>query len=195
MKYSFLIFFFLYSYAAIRYHVGKEMGVDYFFFVFNKAIAWTSATYLGLSLLKLKAHFPIKKTLGISSFILGLFHIAMTFVLVYLGFFPKYYDAQAISNEGFLILISGGLTFLIMVFPLLASFFPATYPNNWLKLGKIALLINLFHPIIIGIKNWCIPSNWPLYLPPITLLTTLVYGVVLLIYWKQKKGVNTTPSM
>jgi hypothetical protein len=184
----------LYSYAAIRYHIGKEMGVDYFFFVFNKAIAWTSATYLGLSLLKLKAHFPTKKTLGISSFILGLFHISMTFVLVYLGFFPKYYDAQAISNEGFLILISGGLTFLIMVFPLLASTFPTNYPNSWLKLGKFALLINIFHPVIIGIKNWWIPGNWPLFLPPITLLTIVIYGVLLFIYWKQKKGVTTTPS-
>ena len=184
----------LYSYAAIRYHIGKGMGIEFCFFILNKAIAWTSATCLGLSLLKLNSPFPNKRSFGIGSFLLAVVHISLTFVLVFQGFFPKYYDIDGISCEGFLILVSGALTFLIMVFPLLASTFPTNYPNSWLKLGKFALLINIFHPVIIGIKNWGIPGNWPLFLPPITLLTIVIYGVLLFIYWKQKKGVTTTPS-
>jgi hypothetical protein len=193
MKYLLLLFIILYSYAAVRYHIGRALGIEFFLFVFNKTIAWSAATFLGLSLLSIKAPFPSKKTFGISSFILGFTHVSLTLILAFLGFFPNYFNTNGLSNEGLLILISGGLTVLLMIFPLLASLFPEKHPKIWLKIGKFALLANIFHPIIIGVKNWWIPGKWPLLLPPITLLTTLIYAIIVAIYWKQKKGVERTP--
>lgn len=187
MKYIFFLFIILYSYAAIRYHIGKELGVEYFIFVFNKALAWTSAMCLGLSIVKFIPPFPTKKTFGISSIILGLFHIALALLLTFDGFFPAYFRGGVISGEGFLVLFSGVLTILLMIFPLLTSLFPANYPKKWIKLGKFALFVNILHPLIIGIKNWWTPGNWPLFFPPITLLAVLIYALILLIYWRQKR--------
>jgi hypothetical protein len=187
MKYILLLFIILYSYAAIRYHIGKELGIEYFTFIVNKAVAWTSATCLGFSLLKFNLPFPTKKTFGISSFILGLIHITLTLVLTFGGFFPAYYSDNRISGEGFLVIVSGVLTIILMIFPLLASLFPSRHPKPWIKLGKFALFVNILHPLIIGIKNWWVPGKWPLFLPPITLLATLIYAIILLIYWKQKR--------
>lgn len=187
MKYLILLFCLLYSYAAIRYHIGKELGFAYFFFILNKAIGWSAATCLGLSVLTLKEPYPSKRFFGISSFILGLFHICLTFIIAIVGLFPDYYNFNGISNQGVIVLITGILTILLMVFPLLASLFPHKFPKIWIKLGKFALFVNVLHPLIIGIKNWWIPGNWPLYLPPITLLATLIYSLVILVYWKQKR--------
>jgi hypothetical protein len=187
MKYIVFLFIILYSYAAIRYHIGKGMGVEYFALILNKAIAWAAATYLGLSILKLKPPFPSKKTFGIGSFILGLIHITFTFLLTCNGFFPNYVNDQCISEEGLLVLISGGLTIIVMIFPLLASLFPTKFPRPWIKLGKFALCINILHPAIIGTKNWSALGDWPLFLPPITLLATLIYAYVLLVHRKQKR--------
>lgn len=187
MKYILLLFIILYSYAAIRYHIGKELGIEYFTFILNKSLAWTSATCLGLSIVKLNPPLPTQKTFGISSFILGLTHITLTILLTFGGFFPAYYSDYRISGEGFLVIISGGLTILLMIFPLLASSFPGRHPKIWIKLGKFALFVNILHPLIIGIKNWWMPGIWPLFLPPITLLATLLYAIVLLVSWKQKR--------
>ena len=114
MKYLFLLFMILYSYAAIRYHIGKALGIAFFLFVFNKAIAWSAATFLGFSLLSFNAPFPSKKTFGISSFILGFAHVLLTITLAFFGFFPNYFNTNGLSNGGVLILISGGLTILLM---------------------------------------------------------------------------------
>lgn len=190
MKYLILIFCLLYSYAVIRYHFGKELGFDYFFFVFNKALAWTAATCLGLSVLTLKEPYPSKRFFGISSFTLSLFHIGLTLILAIVGFFPDYYNTNGISNTGLPVLMTGILTILLMAFPLLASLFPTKFPKSWIKLGKIGLFINILHPLIIGFKNWWIPGDWPLLLPPITLLTVLIYSIIILVYWKQKKSAH-----
>jgi hypothetical protein len=187
MKYILLLIITLYFYAAIRYHIGKELGHEYFIFVLNKAISWASATCLGFSIIKLNPPFPSKKTLGISAFILGLTHVILTLLLIFREFFPTYFSDKVISEEGYLVLFSGGLTITLMVFPLLASLFPSKYPKKLIKLGKFALLVNFSHPILIGIKNWWEPVYWPLLLPPITLLATLVYAFTLLVYWKQKR--------
>jgi len=187
MKYILLLFLTFYFYAAIRYHIGKELGLTYFAFVLNKAITWTSATCLGLSILKFNPPFPTKKTFGIGSFLLGSIHISLTMLLTFSGFFPVYYNNKSISGEGFLVLITGGVTIILMIFPLLASLFPTSYPKSWIKFGKLALFINILHPLIIGIKNWCSPGIWPLFLPPITLLAVLIHALILVIDWKQKR--------
>lgn len=188
MKHLIFLFCLLYSYAVIRYHIGKELGFEYVFFVFNKAIAWTAATCLGLSTLTLEKPYPSKRFFGIGSFMISIFHICLTLILAIVGFYPDYYNSNGISNLGLIVLITGILTILLMVFPLLTSLFPNKFPKIWIKLGKFALIINIFHPIIIGFKNWWVPINWPLLLPPITLLATLIYAIIILIYWKQKKS-------
>jgi hypothetical protein len=48
------------------------------------------------------------------------------------------------------------------------------------KLGKIGVMISLFHPLMIGFSGWLKPAEWPFYLPPITMLA-VVLGVVVLV--------------
>ncbi|MFM7661244.1 MAG: hypothetical protein ACKO6A_01095 [Bacteroidota bacterium] len=188
MKYILPLFLILYSYACIRYHLGKKLGVEYIVFVFNKAIAWAAAICLGLSVIKFNRPFIQKKTFGIYSFTLGFIHVILTLFMSLFDFYPTLFHNSLLTGSGFFVLLSGIMTFLLMIFPLLSSMFPNKYPDKWIKIGKIALFINFFHPIIIGFKNWWPTATWPLFLPPITLLISLIYTIILLIYWKQKRA-------
>jgi hypothetical protein len=188
MKYFIAPFILFYLYAIVRYHLGKGLDNSYFLFVFNKAIAWTSSFYLGISILTLPNKFPAKKQYGLSAFALGIIHITVTLILTFSDYYPEFYNKNGITQMGVSILITGLLSISLMFLAFLASLFPGRFPKIWLHCGFFAFLINMFHPALIGFQNWFSPFKWPLYLPPITLLASLISVAIFYLRWKQKKG-------
>jgi hypothetical protein len=188
MKYLITSFFLFYGYAIVRYHFGKGLDQTFFFFVVNKAIAWSATFYLGMSVLLLPKKFPSKKQFGLSSFALGIIHIILTLYLAILNYYPDFYNKGQISVLGFSVLMSGLLSISLMTMAFLASLFSSKFPKVWLHYGFFAFLVNSCHPIIIGIQNWFSPLLWPMFLPPITLLASLLSGIIFYLRWKQKKG-------
>ena len=190
MRIILTLFFVFYGYAVVRYHFGKQLDISYFLFVFNKAVAWSAAAFLGLSLMNLSKKLPSRKLFGLSAFGCGLIHIALSIYLGLQGNFPELYVQDSLSEKGVLVLVSGLLSIVIMLFPFLTSIWPNKFPQKWFHYGKWALLINLFHPLIIGVSNWWTPLKWPYFLPPITLLIVLMNGILFSIYWNKKRRVN-----
>jgi len=190
MRIIFILFILFYAYAVVRYHLGKQLNSDYFLFVFNKAIAWSAAAFLGLSLMNFSKKLPSRKLFGLSAFGFGIIHIALSLYLGLHSNFPELYIQNSLSEKGVLVLVSGLSSIAIMTFPFLTSIWPDKFPQKWFHYGKWALLINLFHPLIIGFSNWWTPLKWPYFLPPITLLIVLMNGILFSIYWNKKRRVD-----
>lgn len=190
MRLILTLFFVFYGYAVVRYHFGKQLDISYFLFVFNKAVAWSAAAFLGLSLMHFSKKLPSRKLFGLSAFGCGLIHIVLSFYLGLHSTFAELYIEGGLSKKGALVLISGLTSITIMLFPFLTSIWPNKFPQKWFHYGKWALLINLFHPLIVGFSNWWTPLKWPYYLPPITLLIVLMNGILFTIYWNKKRRVN-----
>lgn len=190
MRIILTLFFLFYAYAGVRYHFGKQLDISYFLFVFNKAVAWSAAAFLGLSLMHFSKKLPSRKLFGLSAFGFGLIHIALSLYLGLQGNFPELYVQDSLSEKGVLVLVSGLLSIAIMIFPFLTSIWPEKFPQKWFHYGKLALLVNLLHPLIIGVGNWWTPLKWPYFLPPITLLIVLMNGILFSIYWNKKRRVN-----
>jgi hypothetical protein len=186
MKYIITLFSILYGYAFLRYHLGKQLDSSHILFVFNKAVAWLSAVLLGLSLIKLPIHYPSRRFFGLASFYSALFHIALMFILALGGKYPELYTNCELTLKGWSVLVSGALTFVIMLPPFLSSVFPSLFTEKYFHLGKIACFVNLFHPLFLGYKNWFIPAVWPFFLPPITLLVVLMNVILIFIYYKKR---------
>jgi hypothetical protein len=142
MKYLITSFFLFYGYAIVRYHFGKGLDQTFFFFVVNKAIAWSATFYLGMSVLLLPKKFPSKKQFGLSSFALGLIHIILTLYLAILNYYPDFYNKGQISVLGFSVLMSGLLSISLMTMAFLASLFSSKFPKVWLHYGFFAFLVN-----------------------------------------------------
>jgi len=190
MKKILALFLVFYGYAVVRYHFGKQLDISYFLFVFNKAVAWSAAAFLGFSLLQLSEKFPSRKLLGFTAFGFGLTHITLALLLGIQTQYKELFLHGALSEKGVLVVVSGALSILLMIFPFLASILPSKFPKRWFHFGKWALLVNLLHPLIIGVSNWWPTHKWPFYLPPITLLIVLMNGILFSIYWNKKRRVN-----
>jgi hypothetical protein len=190
MKKILALFLVFYGYAVVRYHFGKQLDISYFLFVFNKAVAWSAAAFLGFSLLQLSEKFPSRKLLGFTAFGFGLTHITLALLLGIQTQYKELFLHGGLSEKGVLVLVSGLTSIAIMTFPFLSSIWPNKFPQKWFHYGKWALLVNLLHPLIIGVENWWPTYNWPFYLPPITLLIVLMNGILFSIYWNKKRRVN-----
>lgn len=188
MKYILTLFSIFYVYAILRYHIGKGLDSSFGLFVINKAIAWNSAFLLGLSLLKLPEKYPSRRFFGLSSFFLAIVHIVLIFILAMNNKYSELYYDEKLTLKGISILISGALTFLIMLPPFFSSVLSQHIDSKYFHLGKIACFINLFHPFLLGYKNWFSPNDWPYFLPPITLLVVLMNVALITLYYKKRSA-------
>jgi DMSO/TMAO reductase YedYZ heme-binding membrane subunit len=183
MKFIVSIFIIFYTYAVVRYHFGKNLDSTYFLFVFNKAIAWTASVSLGFSLFKQINNLPSRKMFGLSAFFLASLHVSLSIYLTLKNYNSSLYMNGNITIDGVTVFFSGCCSFVFMFLAFLASKWPNNFPVKWIRFGKIAFLVNFSHPIFIGIDKWLELSKWPIYLPPITLLVTLINSILFAYYW------------
>lgn len=182
-RFTIALFSLLYSYAILRYHIGKSVSWNDWFFILNKAIAWMGFSLIVLSVLQEKVLLKIKlnrRSLGITGFAFSLAHAISVLCLFNEEHFPKFYTSHSINIIGWISISIGFFSIVIFSFPFVAALKKMPNKSEIFKLGKIGVMISLFHPLMIGFTGWFKPWEWPLYLPPITLLA-VVFGVVILI--------------
>lgn len=169
-----ILFLIFYSYAALRYHVGKEMhGWKAFFVVLNKAIAWLAGSLLTLSLLKQTFwdRYNLKRRiLGTTGYWFALVHILVSIVLLDPKFYPKFYSLGGIGSMGWTYIAMGVLSILFFSVPLYASLKNVPQSSKLYHFGRYGILMNLVHVFLIGFSGWLDFKAWPIYLPPITLI-------------------------
>jgi DMSO/TMAO reductase YedYZ heme-binding membrane subunit len=192
-KYLFLLLFIpFYGYAFIRYHIGKEVPFDEWFFILNKAIAWTAFTSIGLSVLKPKSFELIntdRRTTGMTGFSLAIFHSISVLLLFNSAHFEKMYTGDQLNFLGWMAIIIGIVSLLIFSFLFIAALKKLPKEHQIFRFGKVGFLLVMFHPLVIGISGWFSPESWPFYLPPITLLavlSALTFLLFRLIYHKKE---------
>jgi len=177
------LFFIFYAYAVIRYHIGKELiGLMEFFFVLNKAFAWTAGTMLLLSILPsfyLEKYCVTRRALGTFGYAIGLIHINSSILLLDEKFYPKFYTNAQLNSDGWFFIFLGVCSILLFTIPLIASKLNLPEGNRLYTFGRYGILMNLAHVTAIGFKGWLKFQDWPYFMPPITLLFVL-NGVIIL---------------
>ena len=186
------LFITYYAYAIVRYHIGKEiLGVKEFFFVLNKAIAWTAGTLLLLSLLPsylLEKYKIQRRAIGTYGYMIALIHITSSIILLDPILYSKFYTESQISSDGWLFIALGILSILFFSLPLIASLKNLPNEHSLYRFGKYGVFINLMHVSAIGISGWFHVSTWALGMPPITLIFFLEgIAVIVYRYWILKK--------
>ena len=170
------LFLFCYTYSILRYHIGAEIPSNEWLFILNKSIAWAGFTCIGLSLLSVSLLERIrltKRIAGIYGFICSCIHIIISFYLLYDGNQLIWNKLESIDFMFYSFIISGAISFLIYLFPLVATLKELPSTSKMLGIAKVGYLINILHPLLLGYSGWGSISKWPLFLPPITLLAVL----------------------
>ena len=183
LKKTALLFLIFYSYAVLRYHIGKGLGQEEILFVLNKSFAWTAGTYFAMTLLP-KKWFPnttnYRRQLGLLGYSFSSLHISANIILINPANYPLLFNANMLNFHGWQIIILGILTILCFSMPLIATIQKQPVGNVLYKFGKIGVFASIIHVSIIGIHGWFFPLEWPYYLPPITLLFVVsASGIVL----------------
>lgn len=169
-----VLFLTFYGYAIIRYHIGKNLtGLMAFFFVLNKAFAWTAGTLLILSILPtlfLEKYKLKRRAIGTFAYVIALIHINSSILLLSEKFYPKFYSHSYLNSDGWFYITLGALSILSFTIPLIASKLNMQDGHFMYRFGRYGILLNLSHVTAIGFKGWMSYQDWPYYMPPITLL-------------------------
>ena len=184
---------FSFAYAILRYHIlGPVPWKDFPFFIVNKGIALTGFILLVLNftLGPLKSiggpvpatYLKARKTLGMTGFLLVLIHVLMSFILfkptIYGQFFLS--DGTLTFNGGLSML--GGVLAFVTLWAYNLSFqtflredtkFIQFITSRRFMLG--AMLLTLVHLFFMGYKGWMNPSSWHGGLPPISLISFVLF--------------------
>lgn len=180
-KFTLILFFTFYTYTIIRYHFGKDIPWNEWYFILNKTFAWTGFTLIALSVLPEKTLNKIKlarRSLGMVGFMFAITHSFSFLILINPEYFPIFYAENNINLTGWLAIATGFLSLMIFTIPFIAAIKKLPGQNKIFRLGKVGVLLSIFHPMIIGLSGWFSPEGWPYYFPPITLLAFLS-GIIL----------------
>ncbi|MCX6191453.1 MAG: hypothetical protein NT109_04140 [Flavobacteriia bacterium] len=184
LKKSCILFVLFYTYAAIRYHIGKNLGQEDFLFVLNKAFAWTAGTYFTLTLAP-KIWFPkiigYRRQFGFIGYGFGLLHLVCTIFLISPSNYPLLFNGSQLNIHGYQIIAFGIINLCCFSLPLFASFRKFPEGNICYKFGRIGIYSTIIHVTTIGIQGWFFPQQWPYFLPPITLLYVLTASGLIII--------------
>ena len=183
LKKTALLFLLFYSYAVLRYHVGKGLGQEEILFVLNKAFAWTAGTCFAFTLLP-KKWFPntvnYRKQFGLLGYGVSLLHITANIILINAINYPLLFEGNYLNSHGWQLIILGILTISCFSLPLIATMKKLPAGNLLYKFGKVGVLTSIIHVSIIGINGWFTPLEWPYYLPPITLLFVITASSIVI---------------
>ena len=180
-----VLFFSFYSYAIIRYHFGKELsGFTETFFVLNKALAWTAGTLFLLTLFpqyQLDKFNLKRRQLGTTGYCFALVHILLILLILNPDLYPKFYSDSELNYDGFTTIFLGLSSLLLFSLPLYASLQKRETLQHLYRFGRFGIYLNILHVTSIGANGWFIPTNWPYFMPPITLIFVAQAALIILI--------------
>lgn len=183
------------TYAVLRYNIfGTVPLKDIPLFILNKAVSLSSLILLTTSFsigpmknlgLKISLHFiNSRHVYGMIGFILTLIHVFMSLIL----FNPVMYSKFFLENGS--LSFTAGLSMLGGVLSIAILWFYNWSSQHQLKERKLfnqfttsrkLILTTLFfvaiHLFFMGYKNWITPSTWQGGLPPISLISFVVFSI------------------
>jgi len=182
-------------YAVFRYNILGSVPIkDIPLFVFNKGISLSSLVLLTASFsispltnlgLKIPSYYVNSRHVyGMIGFILTLIHVFMSLIL----FNPVMYAKFFLENGS--LTFTGGLSILGGILSIAILWFYNWNSQHQLKESKLfnqfttsrkLILTTLFfvavHLFFMGYKNWISPSTWQGGLPPISLISFVVFSI------------------
>lgn len=178
------------GYATLRYNIFKGVPwTDWPLYVLNKAFAVASLAFLAISVLR---YLYIQKYSNAKIFnfarFSGFLHIIISFALLN----PIYYDKFFLNGK---LSFSAGISILLgaiataFIFNKSVSKHLNNNPDAKIRVLSILVFIFGLHTALLGFQGWIAPSDWPGYLPPITLISFLIglFALVLTFGLKRKK--------
>jgi hypothetical protein len=164
-------------YAVIRYNIAGDVPWSQFpVFIVNKATACSGVLLLGLA--GLNNSVEKRHRLGLfASACLGLHCLLSLMLLTPANFEGKFFQADnTFTTIGGLALLCGALGILgqAVLWRRSMNTTPNSGPSLINGLGRILLLLAAAHVTLIGFRTWTQWSQWPGYLPPITLLIFII---------------------
>jgi hypothetical protein len=179
---SFIIgtFLFTFVYATLRYVIfGPYTLHSIPLFILNKSLAFSSVIFIFVLTVK-KITFLSRGIIGITSYIIAIFHGILGAILIPSSYFKKYFNPEGEMLVSFAAMIFFGvLALLLMVFiNKIISFGKKDkkfYNAFWFhKIFLFLLAIISLHVFVFCIKDWFNFKNWYGYMPPISLLSFIL---------------------
>lgn len=204
-KWFFTIFGLCIAYAVVRYHLVKDVSWEHFpLFILNKATATAAVFFVGSSYLIGKGRLigwynndatmrlVVVKFCGLMGFVLAGIHAFMSFFLLTPSYFAKYYAedwrlnltgelGMALGIFGLWCLVSPAVTTL----PMMPKALGGIRWKRTQRLGYVALLLTVFHLVVLGYAGWLTPGKWS-YLPPVSLIA--VVGAIIPLIMKFRRS-------
>ncbi len=147
------------AYAIARYHVfGGVPWPRLPLYTLNKAVALSAAVLF------------VRAATARIALWLATLHVLMSLALLAPAYYPEIYLAGGLNFTGELAMLAGCLAFALCLAPVLTAGQP---------FRKVVLAAAAAHVCAIGFKGWLTPRAWPGCMPPITLLSFLVFAAPL----------------
>jgi len=187
------------GYAVLRYHIaGPVPWKDLPLYTLNKAIALSAFVLLAFNfsfgpLSNLGVHVPerflaARKALGMTGFLLVLIHTLISFLLFKQAIYGQFFHQNgSLTLSGGLSMLGGILSFVILwgynlIFQTHLrddeSLIRFITSRNFLLTAMLFLLLHLF---FMGYKGWISPADWHGGLPPISLVSFVLFLVAYVI--------------
>ena len=201
IKHITIVFLVSVIYAIIRYNVfGKVPNSAIPLFVFNKAISMLALYFLGLSFFhsfNQKNKKNTSKYYGLMGLYASWIHIIFSLVNYLLGHYQKLrLPSGHFLNTTGIIAILAGIICTIFLYKIWKM--RKTCRINWFQrlnlLAKYSFMAIFIHLLFLGGSSWMNTSNWPGYLPPITLLSVLfVLFILFVLFFYSHLSKNSNP--
>jgi hypothetical protein len=187
------------AYAVIRYHlVGTVPWSSFPLFILNKGICLGGMLLLGLNfglgpLRNIGANVPdrwldARQALGMTGFLLILFHVLMSFLLFTPDIFGKFFNSDgSLTLFGSLSML-GGVSSFVVLWAYNLSF--QTHMREDARFIRFitsrkfmlwSMLLAGGHLFFMGYEGWMNPAGWPGGLPPISLVAFSAFAIVYVI--------------
>jgi hypothetical protein len=188
-----------FGYAILRYHIaGPVPWKDLPLYILNKGIALSAFILLTFNfsfgpLNNLGVNMPegflvARKALGMSGFILVLIHVLASFLLFKPAIYEQFFHQNAtLTLAGGLSMLGGILSFVVLWGYNLSFHTYLREDERFISFitSRIflltAMLFILMHLFFMGYKGWINPSDWHGGLPPISLVSFVLFLIAYVI--------------
>ncbi len=190
-----LIFVFSMAYAVLRYNIlGQIPWKDLPLFILNKGVSLSSFFLLTASfsigpLTNLGLKIPLnlvnsRHAFGVIGFIMAMIHMIISLVLLNPVMYDKFFlENGSLSFSAGLSMLGGILSIVVLWYYNLSiqSHLKESKMFNQFMTSKKFILMSLFfvaiHLFFMGYKSWLTPAIWQGGLPPISLISFVVFSI------------------
>ncbi|MCX7833243.1 MAG: hypothetical protein N2490_03440 [Ignavibacteria bacterium] len=176
-----LIFIGIYVYAVLRYIIFGVTSWDQIpLFITNKALSFSGLLYFALS--PIVKYFTKRKDVKIyylTGFIFICLHVIISLILLNKINYGKFYnESGTFKLDSGISMLAGTVAFIFLLYTNVVKKDSSIITNKLLY--SILSILPLVHLFFMGYKGWFSYDSWPGGMPPITLLSFILYTLGLI---------------